>query len=106
VRRATSKKKPEEKDSGGKAKRSWILRLNPKGQATIPLEVRRMLGVGGECRELELRATAAGLLLLPHKPPLPVGRYVGYCAEELKDVDDAVAFVRRLRGRPAETPAE
>jgi len=84
VRRATSKKKLEEKDSGGKAKRSWILRLNPKGQATIPLEVRRMLGVGGECRELELRATEAGLLLLPHKPPLPVGRYVGYCAEELK----------------------
>lgn len=106
MRRATSEKKPEKKDPGGKAKGSWILRLNPKGQATIPLEVRRMLGVGGECRELELRATDAGLLLLPHKPPLPVRRYVGYCAEELKDVDDAVAFVRRLRGRPADAPAE
>ena len=80
----------------------WVLRLNPKGQATIPVEVRRALGVGGECREIELVATADGFRLLPHKPPLPVERYVGYCAEELKDVEDAVAFIQKMRGRPAD----
>ncbi|MHB1044205.1 MAG: AbrB/MazE/SpoVT family DNA-binding domain-containing protein [Eubacteriales bacterium] len=73
--------------------------MNPKGQATIPLEVRRTFGVDGECRELELVLEDGGFRLRPHKPALPVRKYIGYCAEELREVTDAAAFVRELRGR-------
>lgn len=104
MRTTKPKKKPE--GLGGATKTSWILRLNPKGQTTIPLEVRRMLGADSECREVELRATEGGFKLLPHKPPLPLNRYIGYCAEELADIDDPVAFLRELRGRPADAPEE
>ncbi|MDK2887511.1 MAG: hypothetical protein PWP72_389 [Thermoanaerobacter sp.] len=83
-------------------KREWVLKLNPKGQATIPLEVRRMLGVEGVCRELKLVAQEDGFRLLPHKPPPPIQKYIGCCAEELADVNDAAAFVRELRGRESE----
>lgn len=79
----------------------WILRLNPKGQTTIPVEVRRVLGVGGEIRELELVHTGEGFYLRPHKLPLPIHNYIGYCAEELQGVEDPVFFVRELRGRSA-----
>jgi len=106
VRTTKSKKRSEEKEFSGATKTRWILKLNPKGQATIPVEVRRMLGADSECRELELRATEGGFQLLPHKPPLPLKRYIGYCAEELADVDDPVAFLRELRGRPADTAEE
>jgi bifunctional DNA-binding transcriptional regulator/antitoxin component of YhaV-PrlF toxin-antitoxin module len=79
----------------------WILKLNPKGQTTIPLEVRRALGVGGEIRELELVHSGEDFYLRPHKPPLPIHNYIGYCAEELQGVEDPVSFVRELRGRSA-----
>jgi hypothetical protein len=107
MKAAKVRKKPPGERAHLEAKRTqWILKLNPKGQATIPLEVRRMLGVGGECRELKLVAMEDGFRLLPHKPPLPVHQYIGYCAEELAEVEDPVAFVRELRGRPAGTPEE
>jgi len=79
----------------------WILRLNPKGQTTIPLEVRRALGVSGEVRELELVRTGEGFYLRPHNPLLPIHNYIGYCAEELQGVEDPVFFVCELRGRSA-----
>lgn len=79
----------------------WILKLNPKGQATIPVEVRRALGVGGEIQELELVLESDGFRLRAHKPPLPIRKYIGYCAEELQDIGDPVTFVRELRGRDA-----
>lgn len=84
----------------------WILKLNPKGQTTIPVEVRRALGVGGEIRELELVHTGEGFYLRPHKPPLPIHNYIGYCAEELQGVEDPVSFVRELRGRSASEEEE
>lgn len=84
----------------------WILKLSPKGQTTIPLEVRRALGVGGEVRELELVRTGEGFYLRPHKPPLPIHQYIGYCAEELRGIEDPVAFVRELRGRSASESGE
>lgn len=83
----------------GTEARKWILKLNPKGQATIPVEVRRVLGVDGEKREIEVVLKEDGFHLRLHKTPLPVKKYIGYCAEELNGVDNAVAFVRELRGR-------
>lgn len=94
-----------EEQKRGKALR-WILKLNPKGQTTIPLEVRRALGIGGEVRELELVCTGEGFYLRPHKPPLPIRKYIGYCAEELRGIEDPVAFVRELRGRSASEGGE
>lgn len=82
---------------GGNVSR-WILKLNPKGQATIPIDVRRALGVGGENQEFELVLERDEFRLRAHKPPLPIRKYIGYCAEELQDIDDPVNFVRELRG--------
>ncbi|MBT9173912.1 MAG: hypothetical protein DDT21_02319 [Syntrophomonadaceae bacterium] len=79
----------------------WILKLNPKGQATIPADVRRALGVGGEIQEFELVLESDGFRLRAHKPPLPIRKYIGYCAEELLDIENPVTFVRELRGRDA-----
>lgn len=63
------------------------------------MEVRRALGVGGgDRRELELVLDENGYRLRPHKDEIPIGRYIGYCAEELKDVGDTVDFLRKLRG--------
>ncbi|AEG15293.1 hypothetical protein Desku_1715 [Desulfofundulus kuznetsovii DSM 6115] len=95
-------KSPDKRAYREAKKRQWVLKLNPKGQATIPLEVRRMLGVEGVCRELKLVALEDGFRLLPHKPPPPVQNYIGCCAEELADVSNAAAFVRELRGREPE----
>ncbi len=92
------KKKMEGKE-GKESPPKWILRLNPKGQTTIPLKVRRALGIGGETRELELVYTLQGFYLRPHKPPLPIHEYIGYCADELGEIEDPVTFVRELRGR-------
>lgn len=75
----------------------WVLRLNSKGQTTIPIEVRRALGIDEKCRELELVMEREGYHLLPHKPPLPIKKYLGYCAKELEEIDDPVVFVRQLR---------
>lgn len=83
----------------GKKAPRWILKLNPKGQATIPIAVRRALGGGETVRELELVQTDEGFYLRPHKPPLPVHDYVGYCADELHEVEDPIVFLRELRGR-------
>ncbi len=80
----------------------WILKLNPKGQATIPLEVRRIFGINHECREIELVKEGAGFRLRPHKPDLPVHQYIGFCAEELGQIDDPVTFIQELRGRDSQ----
>jgi hypothetical protein len=61
--------------------------------------VRRVLGIREKVRELELVLESDGFHLRPHKPPLPVKDYIGYCAEELQEIEDPVAFVRELRGR-------
>jgi len=98
----TSKKSPSNRGQREEKKGQWLLKLNPKGQATIPLEVRRVLGVESECRELKLVASEDGFRLLPHKPPLPIQKYIGYCAGELAEVSDAVSFVREMRGRESE----
>ena len=87
------------RDSQKSAATRWILKLNPKGQATVPMEVRRMLGVNDTCRELELVLEKDGFHLRPSKPPLSVDDYIGYCAEELREITDAPAFIRELRGR-------
>ncbi len=94
----------EKRKDGGTSR--WILKLNPKGQTTIPVEVRRALGVGEEIRELELVHTDEGFFLRPHKPPLPIHNYIGYWAEELQGVEDPVSFVRELRGRSASEDEE
>ena len=75
--------------------------VKPQRADAIPVEVRRVLGVSGEVRELELVHTGEGFYLRPHKPPLPIHNYIGYCAEELQGVEDPVFFVRELRGRSA-----
>ena len=84
----------------------WILKLNPKGQATIPVDVRRALGVGGEIQEFELVLESEGFRLRAHKPPLPIRKYIGYCAEELQDIENPVTFMRELRGRDASKSEE
>ncbi|MEW6172023.1 MAG: AbrB/MazE/SpoVT family DNA-binding domain-containing protein [Bacillota bacterium] len=106
MRNTRVKKTPRKRGLTKATSARWILKLNPKGQATIPLEVRKMLGADTECRELELLATENGFQLLPHKPPLPVRRYIGYCAEELEGMDDPVVFFRELRGRAADAAEE
>lgn len=84
----------------------WILKLSPKGQTTIPVEVRNTLGIGNEIREMELIRTKEGFYLRPHKPLLPIHKYIGYCAEELQGVENPVSFVSELRGRNASEDEE
>ncbi|MBC7343725.1 MAG: hypothetical protein H5U02_14990 [Clostridia bacterium] len=80
-------------------KKSWILKLNPKGQATIPAEVRRSLGLMKEDREIELVWENGSYKLKPHKAPIPIRNYIGFAAEELENIEDAVGYIRELRGR-------
>jgi AbrB family looped-hinge helix DNA binding protein len=71
-------------------------KITTKGQVTIPLAVRRRLGVGpGD--EIEFQETPNGFLVLKRVPASPFDKYVGYLKKKRGRNPDAI--VEELRGQ-------
>lgn len=71
-------------------------KITAKGQVTIPLIVRRRLGVGpGD--EIEFQETSNGFLLLKRVPASPFDKYVGYLKKKRGQNSDMI--VEALRGQ-------
>ena len=70
-------------------------KITTKGQVTIPLVVRRRLGVGpGD--ELEFRETESGFLVTKRVPASPFEKYVGYLKKKRGQRPDRI--IEELRG--------
>jgi AbrB family looped-hinge helix DNA binding protein len=71
-------------------------KITAKGQVTIPLVVRRRLGVGpGD--EIEFQETPNGFLVLKRVPASPFDKYVGYLKKKRGQNPDTI--VEELRGK-------
>ena len=70
-------------------------KITAKGQVTIPLVVRRRLGVGpGD--EIEFRETENGFLVTKRVPASPFEKYVGYLKKKRGQHPDRI--IEELRG--------
>ncbi|MDI3281036.1 MAG: AbrB/MazE/SpoVT family DNA-binding domain-containing protein [Bacillota bacterium] len=70
-------------------------KITSKGQVTIPVEVRRKLGLKpGDT--VELRESPAGYVLQKHVDSSPFDRYVGYLKRKADAGTDAL--IREMRG--------
>lgn len=70
-------------------------KITAKGQVTIPLAVRRRLGVGpGD--EIEFQETDGGFLMTKRVPTSPFEKYVGYLKKKRGQNPDKI--VEALRG--------
>ena len=70
-------------------------KITAKGQVTIPLVVRRRLGIGpGD--EIEFRETANGFLVTKRVPTSPFEKYVGYLKKKRGQHPDRI--IEELRG--------
>jgi AbrB family looped-hinge helix DNA binding protein len=70
-------------------------KITTKGQVTIPLAVRRRLGIGpGD--EIEFRETKKGFLLAKRVSASPFEKYVGYLKKKRGQNPDKI--VEELRG--------
>ncbi|MGH7961524.1 MAG: AbrB/MazE/SpoVT family DNA-binding domain-containing protein [Candidatus Binatia bacterium] len=71
-------------------------KITTKGQVTIPLTVRRRMGVGpGD--KIEFQETVGGFLLTKRATASPFNKYVGYLKKKRSQKPDQI--LEALRGR-------
>lgn len=74
----------------------YRIKLTSKGQVTLPVEMRRKLGLRtGDV--LEIRESPEGYLIQKHIPVSPFDRYVGYLGHKGERKTDKL--VDEMRGR-------